>query len=43
MTIYVFLLEKTTISWANKKQTTIAFSLTKAKHMACTQAMKDVL
>jgi hypothetical protein len=37
MTSYVFFFEGTTISWANKKQATIAFSFIEAEYMAFKQ------
>jgi len=40
---YVFLLGGALVSWASKKQSTIALSSTKAKYMACTHATKEVL
>jgi hypothetical protein len=38
---YVFILSSTTISWTNKKQTTIVISSTKAKYMTYTLATKE--
>jgi hypothetical protein len=39
-TSYVFLLGGVVVSWASKKQVTIALSATEAKYMVSTQAMK---
>jgi hypothetical protein len=40
---YVFLLGEAPVSWASKKQSTIALSSTEAEYMACTHATKEIL
>ncbi len=40
---YVFLLGGAPVSWASKKQSTIALSSTEVEYMACTHATKEVL
>jgi hypothetical protein len=42
-TSYVFLLGGAAVSWASKKQSTVAFSSTKAEYMACIHATKEAL
>ena len=40
---FVFLLNGGAISWASKKQTSIALSTTKVEYMGMTQAAKEIL
>jgi hypothetical protein len=40
---YVFIFGSTIVNWSNKRQPTIMLSITKAKYMLASQAVRDAM